>query len=181
MVVIRAFEPRDTASILTIYAPHVYNSAVSFEEFLPEKDAFEDRLIRIDAKYPFYVLEENNEILGYAYASQHRERVAYRWIVETTIYMRDSARGKGLGKLLYKKLLDELVLRNFTLAYGIITIPNDASIHLHKSCGFENLVVHENAGWKNRQWNDVLWMKKVLNAPATPPIEPIWKNESFTF
>jgi L-amino acid N-acyltransferase YncA len=173
---IRCFQPGDSTAILDIYAPFILNSAVSFEESVPNISDFEKRLKVIADKYPFFVFSDNREILGYAYGTKHRERAAYRWIVETTIYMHHSATGKGLGKLLYETLLAELINRNFTLAYGIITLPNDGSVQLHKSCGFSEMVIHTNAGWKNGQWNDVIWMKKELNPVSNPPLEPNWSK-----
>lgn len=176
MTQIRYLSQSDFTAILEIYRPFITDSAVSFEEEVPSFEAFSQRLSGIAEKYPFMVVEDQGKILGYAYASLHRERKAYRWITETTIYMAQEARGQGLGKRLYSTLLDELSRRHFTLAYGIITLPNAASISLHAACGFENMVVHKNAGWKRNAWHDVLWMKKELGPFETPPTEPVFIN-----
>lgn len=174
---------RDIAAILAIYTPFVLHSPVTFETEVPSFQAFETRVRQIAVKFPYLVAEDNGEILGYAYAGTHRERVAYRWCVETSIYMAEAARGKGLGKRLYNTLLQELRKRNFTLAYGIITQPNEASVALHTACGFTPMALHRNAGFK-QGWHDVLWMENELNPCLQEPPEPFFgpaENFPFTF
>jgi phosphinothricin acetyltransferase len=173
--IIENYLPGHLISVLEIYRPFVEGSAVSFEISMPSADELAERFEKIASKFPFLVLTENNNVLGYAYASAHRERAAYRWCVETTIYMAASARGKGLGKMLYSALLNKLTERNFTLAYGLITLPNAASIKIHESCGFSNMALHKNAGYKLGQWHDVLWMEKTLAPFLTLQPEPIFK------
>jgi phosphinothricin acetyltransferase len=172
----RTVEVGDVPRILEIYAPFIRDGAVSFETEVPDEEAFRQRVETIENRFPFLVWEEKDRVAGYAYASTHRERAAYRWAVETTIYMAPEARGKGIGVQLYSRLLHELTLRHFTIAYGIITLPNEASIALHRTCGFEHLTVHKNAGWKHGKWHDVLWMEKILNPFDPEPLEPFWGN-----
>lgn len=174
MLQISPYRSGDHASILEIYRPYIETGAVSFEQEVPTLQAFADRLENIASKFPFMVLRDGDQILGYAYASTHRERVAYRWAVETSIYMAPESKGKGLGFVLYSRLLGELELRGFTHSFGIIAMPNDASAQLHAKCGFLHLALHEKAGWKMGSWHDVLWMRKELAAPQNPPAEPIF-------
>lgn len=179
MTEVRPVKETDISEILEIYVPFISNTAITFENTKPDFEEFKARVMGIFEQYPFYVIAGDKEVLGYAYASRHREREAYRWIVETSVYIKSGSHGKGLGKLLYSKLLEELTLRQFTLAYGIITLPNPGSVTLHEKCGFTEMVVHKNAGWKLNSWHDVLWMKKTLNKPGSPPAEPVFKPGTF--
>jgi L-amino acid N-acyltransferase YncA len=163
-------------AILNIYRPFIEKTSVSFEVEVPSESAFQERLNNITSKFPLMVLMEDETLLGYAYASTHRERPAYRWAVETSIYMAPEAQGKGLGYLLYKNLLQELIARGFTHAFGIITVPNNASVYLHSKCGFSHLAVHEKAGWKFGKWHDVLWMRKDLFSQPNQPTEPVFES-----
>src|SRR5687768_601066 len=114
-------------AMLNIYRPFIEKTSVSFEVEVPSESEFQERLSKIASRFPLMVLLDEDQLLGYAYASTHRERPAYRWAVETSIYMATEAQGKGLGYILYKNLLQELVARGFTHAFGIITVPNNAS------------------------------------------------------
>lgn len=172
---IRKFEKSDIENIYRIYEPFVTHSSVTFETEMPSLAEFSERLISIAAEFPFLVLEIENEVCGYAYACRHRERKAYRWAVETSIYLSEKARNKGLGSKIYTALLDDLVKRKFVTAYGIITLPNDSSVMLHKKVGFEQMAIHKHAGYKLGEWHDVLWVEKTLNTPSDSPEEPIFK------
>src|SRR5688572_24224993 len=138
MSFIRPVQMADAARILEIYAPFISAGPVTFETSRPSLAEFEQRVQKISAKYPYLVWDENGLVLGYAYASLHRERAAYRWAVETSIYLAPEARGKGIGSRLYNALLDEVKACGFTIAYGIIAMPNDASVALHSKCGFSH-------------------------------------------
>lgn len=177
MPLIRSYQQGDHQAILEIYAPFVRHSAVTFETEVPTAGEFATRLAGISEKFPCYVLVEEQEILGYAYAAAHRERAAYRWCVETSIYMKETARGKGYGKVLYGCLLQELTQRGFVVAYALITSPNEGSVALHQSCGFQHLTLHRFAGFKQGGWHDVLWMEKLLAPASNPPQEPVFGNQ----
>jgi L-amino acid N-acyltransferase YncA len=175
MLSIDAFRPSDSLAILDIYAPFIQGSAATFEIEVPSLSSFEQRLQAIHAKFPLLVLRDGDAVLGYAYAYTHRERVGYRWAVETSVYLAPETRGKGYGFLLYKELLKELEKRHFTHAFALIAVPNNASVALHAKCGFQFLVVHEKAGWKLGKWHDVMWMRRSLATPATPATEPVFE------
>ncbi len=169
---VRPFSLHDAAGVLAIYKPFIEDSGATFETVVPSLESFVERMRLISERYPFFVWEEGGKILGYAFATSHRERIAYQWVVETSVYV--SEPGRGIGKVLYESLLAELSARGFVWAYGIITLPNHASLALHTHCGFEHFATYVHAGQKNGLWHDVVWVRKLLN-PATPQLpEPLF-------
>lgn len=172
---IRNYKAEDAFAILDIYENYILNGPYTFEITVPSIIDFNNRLNEIASKYPFYILECEGNIVGYTYACAHRERAAYRWAVETSVYLAEKATGKGYGKILYSTLLSTLKERNFTHAFALIGLPNHKSIQLHKKCGFQEQTIHKKAGWKNGQWIDVCWMRCELAAPLESPPEPVFK------
>lgn len=172
METIRAFSPKDTGAILAIYAPYIIGSHITFDTAVPDLKSFEHKLSNIANTYPFLVAEENDTLLGYAYANKYREREAYQWSVETSVYLSEHAQKKGIASKLYHHMFEELLRLNYVKAYAIITLPNPASENFHTKMGFRKTAVFENAGFKLNQWHDVLWMEKQLrqcnNSPAMP-------------
>ena len=170
---LRAATLRDAAAIAEIYAPFVAGSAVSFETEPPGEAAIRARIEAGGELYPWLVAEaEDKSLLGYAYAARFRDRPAYRFTVETSVYLRHDASGRGLGRRLYEPLLAMLVDQGFTQAIAAITLPNEASVRLHERLGFAPAGIYRQVGWKLGQWHDVgLWQRAL--APATdPPEEP---------
>lgn len=160
---IRLIEPRDAAAVLAIYAPYVAHTNISFEYEVPSLADFEQRIATVTNDYPWLVCEqEDGNICGYAYAGLHRSRTAYMWSVEAAIYMAEDFRGKGIGKRLYLKLFELLKLQGYATVFAGMTLPNDKSEALHRSCGFEEIGVFRNIGYKNNQWHDVKWMQLSL-------------------
>jgi phosphinothricin acetyltransferase len=175
MIAIRAAEPEDAAAIAAIYAPHVLTGTVSFEIEPPDARAMRTRMAASDGLYPWIVAtsgEAEGGVLGYAYATKFRERPAYRYVVETSIYVADVAQRQGVGRLLYEALIDTLRAQGFVHAIGAIALPNDASISLHEAVGFRRTGVYREVGYKNSQWIDVGIWQCELNEPAVPPAEP---------
>lgn len=176
MIAIRPAEPRDAAAIAAIYAPHVEKGVVSFETEAPDAAAITARMAASDGLYPWIVATDgvapDDLVLGYAYATRFREREAYRFVVETSIYLAPGAQGRGAGRLLYKALLDTLSAQGFTQAIGAITLPNEASIAVHEAVGFRRAGVYREVGYKHGQWLDVGFWQRELAAPAVPPVEP---------
>ncbi|HEX9965000.1 MAG TPA: arsinothricin resistance N-acetyltransferase ArsN1 family B [Allosphingosinicella sp.] len=169
----RAATPDDAAAIADIYAPFVTGTAVSFEMEPPDAEAMRARIEAGGALYPWLVGEAvDGTLLGYAYAARFRQRPAYRFTVETSVYLRLDAGGKGLGRRLYEPLLAMLEGQGFTQAIAAITLPNEASVRLHERLGFERAGTYRQVGWKFGAWHDVgLWQRR-LAAAATPPAEP---------
>ena len=112
-------------------------------------------------------------VVGYAYAHRFAERPAYRWTCESSIYLSDDARGRGVGRTLYAALLDRLVERGFRQVMAGITLPNPASVRVHESLGFELVGVFRSVGWKLGRWHDVARMQRVLLVADDPPRETV--------
>ncbi len=175
MIAIRAAAPEDAASIAAIYAPHVLTGTASFEIEPPDTRAMRSRMAESDGLYPWLVAtngDPDGGVIGYAYARRFRERPAYRYVVESAIYMADVAHGQGAGRLLYDALIDTLRAQGFVHAIGTIALPNDASIRLHESVGFRRTGVFREVGFKHGQWMDVGIWQCELNEPRVPPVEP---------
>ena len=114
---LRPYRPADSAQILAIYGPIIAHSSATFEVEVPSLNDFSERLARIAGRFPFWVAEDaNGSILGYAYATTHRERIAYQWAVETSVYVAPAAHRQGLGRELYGALLPTMVERGFDWA-----------------------------------------------------------------
>ncbi len=173
-MLIRDADPaRDGPGCAEIYAPYVAGCAVSFEEEPPSGSEFTRRITGISRDYPFIVAERDGELAGYAYASAHRARAAYRWAVETAIYVASGHRRCGVGRALYGELLPLLARQGLQIACAGITLPNDASVGLHERCGFTYLGTYRRIGWKAGAWRDVGWWQLELAPPADePPSDP---------
>ena len=174
MFSIRDAEPqRDAAACAAIYAPHVEESPVSFEEQAPDAGELAARIERYRAGHAWLVAEREGRVVGYAYATAFNERPAYRWSTSVSVYIADGARGEGVGRALYESLFARLRERGFRMACAGITLPNEASVALHERLGFELVGVNREIGWKQGAWRDVGWYQLELSpAPAGPPPEP---------
>ncbi|KQM22608.1 acetyltransferase [Sphingomonas sp. Leaf24] len=176
MIAIRAARPEDAAAIAAIYAPYVLGGTVSFETDAPDTRAIRHRMAASDGFYPWLVATTGeaggDAVLGYAYATKFRERPAYRYVVETSIYMAGSAQQRGTGRLLYEALIDTLRAQGFTQAIGVLSLPNDASITLHEAVGFRRAGVYRGVGFKQGRWIDVGFWQCRLNEGTVPPKEP---------
>ncbi len=160
MITFRDVRPSDAERITAIYAPHVESSAVSFELTVPSISTMQQRIELYTAKYPWIVAEENGLVIGYAYASSYREREAYRYCVETSVYMDEKATRKGVASKLYDALFLQLSESGFKQAFAVITQPNDQSVAFHRANHFEEFALYEKVGYKFDQWFDVLWMRR---------------------
>jgi len=170
----RAATPDDAAAIADIYALFVRESAVSFETEPPDAAAIRARIEAGGGLYPWLVGEaEDGTLLGYAYAARFRDRPAYRFTVETSVYLRPGAGGHGFGRRLYEPLLAMLEARGFTQAIAAITLPNEASVRLHERLGFEPAGTYRQVGWKLNAWHDVGLWQRALAPARIPPGEPV--------
>ncbi|MHB8657166.1 MAG: GNAT family N-acetyltransferase [Solirubrobacteraceae bacterium] len=171
---IRSADPRtDAAACAEIYAPFVTGSAASFEETAPEPEQFAQRIERFGATHAWLVAIRDRDVLGYAYGAPHRERAAYRWATDVTVYVASQAQRGGIGRALYDQLLARLADQGFYIACAGITLPNQASVALHRVCGFELVGIYRRIGWKAGAWRDVAWWQRDLRPPADePPLEP---------
>lgn len=158
---IRTAKVADAAAIQAIYAPIVEDTAISFEEVPPSIAEMRERIATTMRDYPYLIAERNGEVIGYAYASQHRSRAAYRWSVDVTVYIADQAHRKGIGRALYSRLIAELTERGFHAAFAGIALPNPGSVAL-ESMGFTPLGIYREVGQKFGQWHDVGWWQRLL-------------------
>lgn len=175
MIAIRAARPEDAAAIAAIYAPYVLGGTVSFESEAPDARAMRGRMTASDGFYPWLVATNGDEaggVLAYAYATRFRDRPAYAYVVETSVYVAGAVAGQGVGRLLYEALVDTLRAQGFTQAIGVIALPNDASIRAHEAAGFRRAGVFREIGFKHGRWIDVGYWQCQLNESRVPPIEP---------
>ncbi|MDR6936322.1 N-acetyltransferase family protein [Luteibacter sp. 3190] len=166
---IRIAVDTDAAACHAIYAPIVESSAITFETELPGDDAMAGRIRTRLAHHPWLVWEEDGEVLAYAYAGRFRERAAYDWIAETSIYVHEKARRRGIARRLYGTLLDAMRLQGINQAVGVITLPGDTSVAMHEAMGFAPAGVWPKAGYKLGRWWDVGVWSLFLSEPANPP------------
>jgi phosphinothricin acetyltransferase len=169
---IRAACEADAAAIQAIYAPIVRDTAISFEEDPPSVEEMASRIQKTLIDYPFLVCDRDGEIVGYAYAGQHRVRAAYRWSVDVSVYVSPKVRRGGIGRALYTALLTILNGQGFHTAFAGIALPNEASIGLHEAVGFEPLGVYREVGFKHGRWHDVGWWRRSLGRNERPS-EPV--------
>ncbi|HTD05937.1 arsinothricin resistance N-acetyltransferase ArsN1 family B [Undibacterium sp.] len=152
----------DAEGICSIYNHYVLNTSISFEETEVLPDEMSRRIVDVTQHLPWLVIENEDGIAGYAYASKWRTRSAYRFSVETSVYLAQSARGHGFGVRLYEALLRELDQLGVHAAIGGIAQPNEASVKLHEKLGFRKVAMFEQVGFKNGQWVDVGYWQKLL-------------------
>lgn len=176
---IRLARPEDGRAVAAIYEPHVRSMATSFEMEPPTPDAMGARIAAYLEHAPWVVCERAEGVAGYAYASKHRERLAYQWDVEVSVYVHERARNRGIGRGLYTSLFELLVLQGFFNAYAGITLPNPGSVGLHESMGFTPVGVYRGTGYKLGAWHDVGWWQLALQphagsavSPPSPPLLP---------
>ncbi len=165
---------RDAERVAEIYRPYVTESLVSFEEVAPGAAEMADRMRATLAWTPWLVAEDNDgRVVGYAYASRHRDRPGYRWSVDISVYIDAGWHRRGVGRALYAELLDILRRQRFINVYAGIALPNPGSIALHESLGMSLVGVYEKVGFKLGEWPDVAWYGMRLAEPADQPAEPI--------
>ncbi|WP_223314346.1 GNAT family N-acetyltransferase [Streptococcus sanguinis] len=165
---IRFARPSDAATLLDIYAPFVENTAITFEYEVPTIEDFATRIEKILEKYPYLVAEEDGLILGYAYALTYYVRAAYDWAVELSVYVRQDARGKGVGSKLYDELEDLLDQMGYMHFLACISLPNEASLALHRKRGYQQVAYFPKMGYKFERWHDIVWLQKSLDKQAGP-------------
>ena len=180
---IRSATPADVPALLAIYAPYVEKTAVSFEYDVPSEAEFARRMAGILARYPYLALAEGDEILGYAYTGPFKGRAAYDWAVETTIYLRWDARGRGYGRALYEALEAALRERNILNCYACISWteqPDEYLTHdsprFHERMGYRLCGTFRRCGYKFGRWYDMIWMEKMLGDHAVLPAPTPWQN-----
>jgi phosphinothricin acetyltransferase len=170
-ITIRLARPDDADQIQAIYAPYCF-TPISFEVEPPSVEDMRGRIEKTLEQYPWLVCEDAKEILGYVYACRHRERPAYRWSVDTAVYIRQGQHRRGLGRALYHSLFSVLSFQGYVNAYAGVTLPNAASVGLHQALGFEPVGVYKQVGFKLGAWHDVAWFQRTLPRSAGEPSNP---------
>ena len=169
---IRPVRRDDAAAIAAIYAYYVRNSAVTFELDPPDAEEMATRIDTILPLYPYLVAEEQGAVVGYAYAGRIYERAAYRWTAEATVYVAHDRHRRGIGRLLYDRLVAALTAQGFQSVVGKITLPNPASVQLHEAFGFRQAGLLAQVGYKQGAWHDVGIYQLEIGARPDSPQEP---------
>ncbi|MBD2411404.1 N-acetyltransferase [Nostoc calcicola FACHB-3891] len=182
--------------MLEIYAPIVQETTISFELEPPSKTEFQNRIKSYQQQMPWLVCEINGELAGYAYANPYRTRAAYQWSVESSVYIGENHRRKGVAKALYTALFKLLQLQGFYNVVAAIALPNQPSVAVHEAVGFVSVGVFHRVGFKFGKWRDVGYWQLSLqpeqsflsdgDEPINPPVSvseiqksPLW-DEAFT-
>ena len=172
MRTIRLARQADADDLLAIYAPYL-STTVTFEYVLPSREEFSRRIADVQARFPYLVLEEDGQPVGYAYAHPLGQRAAYQWSGELSIYISPAAAGKGGWRPLYLALMELLRLQRMRTVYGVVTHPNPASEAFHAAMGFRLLGTQHNSGYKNGRWLDVALYEKPLSDYSDAPPVPV--------
>lgn len=184
---IRLATENDAESLLEIYAPYVEETAITFEYVVPTADEFRGRIRETLKNYPYYVAESDGKIAGYAYAGCFKERNAYDWAVETSIYVKKNLRRTGIGSALLKRLESTLARQNILNANACIAQidgPDEhltnASIYFHEKEGYRMAGKFHSCGYKFNRWYNMVWMEKMLgdhkkNQPPFIPFQELKK------
>ncbi|GAB3426734.1 GNAT family N-acetyltransferase [Flindersiella endophytica] len=162
----------DAAACAAIYAPYVEQTAITFESDPPSPEEMARRIASAQRTHAWLVLEDDGRVVGYAYGGPFKTRAAYRWACEVSVYLELGRRRTGGGRALYETLLARLAERGFHTAVAGMTLPNDASVGLHRAMGFELIGTNRRIGWKHGAWHDVAWVQTTIAAGDDPPAEP---------
>ncbi len=169
MLIRHADPAADAADCACVYQPAVQDGVASLEETAPSATEMRTRIESVSNCYPWVVAELDGELAGYAYATQHRARAAYRWAADTSVYVSPAHQRRGVGRALYGALLPLLVRQGFYIACAGITLPNDASVGLHESFGYVPVGSYERIGFKFGRWWPVGWWQLQLREQADGP------------
>jgi len=168
---IRDASERDAEACAAIYAPYVTDTTISFETDPPPPAEMAERIATAVRTHAWVVIESDGRVVGYAYGGPYKSRPAYRWSCEVSVYLERGRRRTGGGRALYDALFTRLAERGFRTAVAGMTLPNDASVGLHRAMGFEPVGTYRRIGWKNDTWHDVAWTQRTIATGQDPPAE----------
>ncbi len=177
MPFIRLANEKDADGILAIYAPYIENTSYTFETEVLSTEAFAQRINTYLINWPWLVYEINGTIAGYAYATRYRERTAYQWCTESSVYIHNDYQRSGIARALYTALFEILKRQGFRNVYAVINLPNDKSVRFHEGCGFTWFATYEKVGYKLGKWKDVGWWKLSINDYTDEPAAPVKFSE----
>lgn len=169
MIKLRIASSDDAEGVLSIYTPYVEETNVTFDYDVEEAKVFCQQIDEMTEEFPWIIAEHEGKIIGYSYAKKHRDRTAYNWCAESSIYVHEEYQGKGLAKILYEALLEILETQNTINVYSGIAQPNEGSTMFHIKMGYTPVGVYKKVGFKNNQWHDVLWVNRVLTKHPEAP------------
>ena len=166
---------QDAPALLEIYRPYVETTSITFETEVPTVEEFAGRIRDTLTKFPYLVVEEDGEILGYAYAHPFHERAAYGWTVESSVYVRQDVRHGHIGTLLYEALLERLERQGVCNVCAVVTVPNEPSMAFHARLGFRTAGILPDFGYKMGQWHGVAYLYRRLgpSGEAPKPLLPL--------
>lgn len=169
---IRLVVESDAPAICAIYAPYVEETVISFETTSPSEEEIVARIRKTIGKFPWLVYVTGSQIAGYVYASAHRERAAYQWSVDVSVYVLPQFQRRNIGRGLYTALFALLSAQGYVNAYAGITLPNTASVAIHEAMGFRPIGVYKEVGYKFGAWHDVGWWALRLGELRDKPLPP---------
>lgn len=162
---------RDAAACAAIYRPYVTDTAITFEVEPPSPQDMAGRIADAQRMHAWLVLEDGGRVVGYAYGGPFKARAAYQWSCEVSVYLEMGRRRTGGGRALYTALLARLAGRGYRTAVAGMTLPNEASVGLHRAMGFVPVGTYRRIGWKRGAWHDVAWTQREIVAGSDPPAE----------
>jgi L-amino acid N-acyltransferase YncA len=169
---VRDASESDAEACAAIYAPYVTDTAITFEIDPPPPARMAERIAAAARTHAWLVLEQEGRVVGYAYGGPLNSRAAYRWSCEVSVYLEWGRRRTGGGRALYTALFARLAERGFRTVVAGMTLPNDASVGLHRALGFEPVGTYRRIGFKHDSWHDVAWAQRMIAAGQDPPAEP---------
>jgi L-amino acid N-acyltransferase YncA len=169
---VREATATDAEACAAIYAPYVTDTAITFELEIPSADEMAERIAEASATHAWLVAEHEGHVVGYAYGRPYKERSAYRWSCEVSVYVDRDRHRAGAGRALYETLFERLAARGYRMAVAGMTLPNEASVGLHSALGFEPVGTYRRIGYKHGAWHDVAWTQRALATGGDPPAEP---------
>lgn len=170
MILLREATVQDAAQLVEIYRPYVEHTTISFEYETPSVEEFAGRIAHTLERYPYLAAcSDDGAIVGYAYASPFKAREAYNWSVELSIYVRESAHGQGVGRMLYEELEAILYRQNVRNLCACIAYPNPTSERFHERMGYHTVAHFHQSGYKSGEWVDMIWMEKAIGETGTAP------------
>ncbi|MCR5279871.1 MAG: GNAT family N-acetyltransferase [Lachnospiraceae bacterium] len=168
-LVIRSVEKADAKRLLEIYDYYVQNTAITFEYDTPSLEEFTTRIENITKRYPYLVIERDGRIVGYTYAGVFKNRAAYDWSCETTIYIDHNERKSGLGRMLYEALEERVKAMGILNMYACIGYPDEEDQYLtknsaefHEHLGYSKVGEFHKCGYKFDRWYNMIWMEKII-------------------
>jgi phosphinothricin acetyltransferase len=170
---LRIASASDGAAVAAIYAPYVRDTPITFETVPPTADEMGRRIEEVLDTHVWLLACEGGLVVGYAYASAHRTRAAYRWSADAAVYLEPGSHRRGIARRLYRALFAVLERQRYVNVYAGITLPNPASVALHEAMGFTPIGVYRRVGYKQGAWYDVGWWSRALRAHGGEPEEPL--------